>query len=448
MNKNAAKIVILAMTSLLILLIAISIKLNFTQKIPAVHTSPITNESTNTPKTTENTTPVPIMYKEISVLSVGDLIIHSPQLKSALDSTTGKYDFNRSFKYITKYVKDSDYSVINFETTLGGLSIFPYSGSVCFNTPDSILDAVKNAGFKMLLLSNNHSYDSSELGISRTPQKVREYGLDFVGVKESLDKKSYIIKDINGVKIAFLNYAYESDVENTGSVWLNARKVNPEVAPLIDTFNYNQKQTLYDEVGARVQEVKSQGADIVFLYIHWGNEYNMKPNVHQTIIAENFSDAGVDVIIGSHPHNLQPPAVISSKITGKDTICFYSMGNFLSNQRADEGMISLTTGHTEDGAMLKVFVRKYSDGKILVTKLDYVPTWVNKYSIGNNFSAFEIMPLPYAYDIFDSYTLGNTPNGVERAKNSWKRTEDMLSSMVTLYNKNVVLPYPEALQTK
>jgi len=448
MNKNAVRIIMLTMAFFLILLITISIKVNNSHKIPLASTSQIINNSTNTPEEEVKATDAPITYKEVSILSVGDLIIHSPQLRSAVDSTTGNYDFNRSFKYVTKYIKDSDYSVINFETTLGGESVYPYSGSVCFNTPDSILDAVKNAGFKMLLLANNHTYDSSELGVSLTPQKARENGLDFVGVKESIDKKAYVIKDVNGVKIAFLNYAYESDVENTGFVWLNARKVNADVAPLIDTFNYNQKQALYDEVAARVLEVKSQGADAVFLYIHWGNEYNLKPNDHQTIMAENLSDAGVDVIIGSHPHNLQPPAVIKSKKTGKDTICFYSMGNFLSNQRADEGMISLTTGHTEDGAMLKVYVRKYSDGKILVSKLSYVPTWVNKYSIGNNFSAFEIMPLPDAYSDPDGYTLNNTPNGIERAKSSFKRTEDMFSSIVTLYNKDIILPYPEALQVK
>jgi len=367
-------------------------------------------------------TPTGKEFEEVSIISVGDILVHSTQLTAQYDSQTGTYDFNNNFSFIAPYVKAADYAVANLETTLAGNEWRDYSGYPSFNSPDSLAEALKNAGFDMLLTANNHIYDSRVRGFYRTGQVLRDMGFDVIGTRLKNDEKKYLIKEIKGIKIGFLNYTYET-VRQNGKKSINGIVVDDEVAPLINSFDYDNKQAFYDEVEAQLTAMKNEGAEFFVVYIHWGNEYRTKQNSHQEEIAQNLCELGVDVIIGAHPHVLQPADVLYSYDTGKKTLCFYSLGNFISNQRIE--FMDIKTGHTEDGIMVKINIRKYRDGKVSLHSAEYVPTWVNMYKEEGK-RVYEILPLPAAINKPDEYNLNKINQGVKLAQNSYNRTKEII----------------------
>ena len=176
-------------------------------------------------------------------------------------------------------------------------------------------------------------------------------GFDVIGTRSDEEQKKYLIKDIKGIKVGFINYGYET-IRQNGKKALNGVVLDESVAPLVNSFDYDNKQAFYDEVEEILTSMKNEGAEFFVVYIHWGNEYRTKQNSHQEEIAQNLCELGIDVIIGAHPHVLQPADVITSEDTGKKTLCFYSLGNFISNQRIE--YMNLKTGHTEDGIMVKL----------------------------------------------------------------------------------------------
>ncbi|MDR0287930.1 MAG: CapA family protein [Clostridiales bacterium] len=438
-NKSRRKIVIYssAILTLVILFSFLSIWI-LDNEIENTKTTSGKDELSNMtaePIPTPEPTPEPPEFIDISLLSAGDIMFHTPQLISAYNDQTKTYNFMNYFQYVKPYISAADYAVANLETTLAGTDTFEYTGSVVFNTPDSALDPIKDAGFDMLLLANNHIYDTKELGLLRTQQKVREYGFDYIGAREDQSEKSYMIKDIKGIKIGFINYTYQSSTQEAGKVYINAIALKPETVPLLDSFDYDNKQAVYDEVAARVTEMRNQGADIIILYIHWGNEYNLVENDHQDIMAQNFCDAGVDIIIGGHPHVEQPIKTVVSTDGLHQTLCAYSLGNFISNQKREENL-PLKTGATEDGVMLTFNIRKLRSGETYVKSIDYIPTWVNRVPTGGNMMYdYQVLPLPMAINFPSKYGLDRTSDGISRAQESQIRTDGYFKQFVTEYNE-------------
>ena len=161
-----------------------------------------------------------------SILAAGDVMVHSPQLKAQYDSSTKTYNFDNNFKYVKKYIEKADYSLANLETTLAGNDVYPYSSYPMFNSPDELADSLKNAGFDLLSTINNHSYDKSDLGVSRTLKTLKEKGFDTVGTRENESDDDFLIKEINNIKVGFTSYSY-GDIKD-GIKYLNGIKVSKE----------------------------------------------------------------------------------------------------------------------------------------------------------------------------------------------------------------------------
>ena len=381
--------------------------------------------ATTEPPVTEP--PVPVKEKTVTIGSTGDVLIHKPIYQAAYSSSSGEYDFSNIFTYCSAEIEKCDYFVANLETTLAGTENGrSYSSYPCFNSPDSIADALKGAGVDCLLTANNHCYDSSAFGVTRTQQVVKEKGFDYVGTRMNETENKYFVKNVGGINFGFTCYTYETDPPKEGRKALNGILVDTETAPLINSFDYNKLDAFYTDLASQLSAMKREGADVLVVYLHWGNEYNLSENDYQRKIAQKLCDMGVDVIIGGHPHVVQPVDLISSTDSSHKTVCVYSMGNMVSNQR--RSYMSIKDGHTEDGMFFKMSFSKYSDGSVVFENIEVVPTWVHLYTSGGK-NVYNIVPLS---DNLDAAALGlnKSSNGLSLAKGSYERTMKLVSEGV------------------
>lgn len=348
--------------------------------------------------------------------STGDILIHSPILDAY--NFNGKYDFHEMFRYVKSYYQLYDYMVANLELTLGGTSR-PYSGYPTFNCPDSILDALSDSGVDMMTAANNHCFDLGEDAFFRTVKTLKKSRLDFIGTRQNKEDKPYIVKEINGIKIGMINYTYQTPTSD-GSKALNGIPVSKAAAPLINSFDYDRLDDFYKELSERISEMYSDGAEAIMVYMHWGNEYWLEPSTYQERIGQKLCDLGVDVIVGGHPHVVEPVELFRSDISHKQTICLYSMGNEVSNQRKDR--MDMTTGHTEDGLIFETTFERKKDGSVTLSDVNILPTWVNLYYGSEGRRHYEIIPLDKSQN-WSKFGLSGTAD----AEASYERTDKLVA---------------------
>lgn len=376
-------------------------------------------ESTTESLTDENGNPVLVSTAKIG--SAGDILIHKPILEAAYSSSDG-YNFDNIFTYVSPVIKSYDYFIANLEVTCGGKER-GYSSYPRFNTPDTIVDAAKKAGIDCLLTANNHCYDTREDGVLRTQEVIKNAGIDYTGTVSSPELNNYLVKEVNGIRFGFVCYTYETDCE-TGTA-LNGCKITDSAASLINTFHYQSLDKFYTKLASQLSAMQSKGADVLVVYLHWGEEYQLKQNSWQTTISQKLADMGVDVIVGGHPHVVQPIDLITSSNGEHKTVCLYSMGNFVSNQRRK--LMSLKDGHTEDGLVFEMNFSKYSDGSVKFDSINITPTWVHLYASGGK-NVYRITPL--GSDISSKageLGLNNSSNGLSLAQGSYERTMALVS---------------------
>lgn len=360
--------------------------------------------------------------KEITatVLNTGDILIHENVLNGARQAD-GSYSFANFYKAAKPYITSADYSVANLEVTLGGEAAGRYRGYPEFNCPDSLLDYLKADGFDMLLTANNHSLDTGLAGLKRTVNRVKLSGLDFLGTKETTDDPTYVVKDINGIKIGMVAYTYGTNSSASGA------------GELINYFSSANLPSFYVEAQAVIDDMKQNGAEAIVFYMHWGNEYHTKPNTYQKAVAQQLCNMDVDVIVGGHPHVLQPIELLHSEDSQNTTVCLYSMGNSISNQRIVEMTGVCETGHTEDGVLFSYTFTKDSDGDVALTAVDIIPTWVDRYGTSGNYQ-YTMYPLENA-DMANSYGLDDAT--VQEAKASYERTKQIIAVGLTECQKHL-----------
>ncbi|MCM1319201.1 MAG: CapA family protein [Muribaculaceae bacterium] len=274
---------------------------------------------------------------EATLLFVGDAMQHQDQLDRAKILGNAQYDYTECFTLIAPTIRSADYAVVNLEVPLGG-GKGGYTGFPCFSAPDAFAVALKDAGFDLFLTANNHTLDRSDAGLRRTIQVLDSLKVDHTGTfanKQARSKLVPFIKDVNGIKIAFLNYTY-------GTNGLEA-KDGAEVA-LLD------KQ----QIAAEIKAARDNGAELVAVMPHWGVEYVLTENAWQRDMAQFMIDEGADLIIGGHPHVIQPMKVIHSDKHDKDVLVVYSLGNFISNMK---------TNDTRGGALVTVQVERPENGE-------------------------------------------------------------------------------------
>jgi hypothetical protein len=343
--------------------------------------------TTVTEKTTETrvteTEPVTIKETEpeikedirtISILGVGDVMSHDQNIKSAYDSKTGEYSYKEVFKYVKPVIESVDFAIANLETVTAGEEAKGYTGYPSFNTPASILDALKYAGFDMIVTANNHSIDRGKTGIIKTIDELDKRDMLHTGTYKSPESR-VTYTEVNGFKIAIMAYTYGCN----GNL---PRLSKEEQKYMVNILSENR-------IKEDIKKAKSDKADIVIVYLHWGVEYMREPQKSQEKMAMNLFECGADIIFGTHPHVVQKSEVIN--IDGRNRYIIYSMGNYYSNFRRSSKFKS----YTEDGVMPiinyeKDFAKEGSTAEL--KSVTHIPTWVDKY-YKNSKLVYHILPI-------------------------------------------------------
>ena len=322
-----------------------------------------------------------------TVGSMGELLMHTPVMNSCAQPD-GSYDFSPMFRYVKPVLAENDYNTIGLETTFSG-GFFTLSATSSFNCPDQLAESVKDAGYDMLVTANNHCADHTITGITRTLDIVHAAGLTAIGTRISTNEPRYQIVEINDIKIGMACYTYTTLVDDSGRPKLNGGTPldRPE---LVNYFDYNSLDSFYEEVKSILESMQADGAETNMFFVHWGTEYELSPDYRQTQIAQKLCDLGVQVIVGGHPHVVQPISLLQSQTDPtRKTICINSLGSAMSNQRrSNNGHIS--TPHTEDGALFRMTFEKYSDGTVYAAAVDVIPIWIILRESSNTYS---ILPL-------------------------------------------------------
>lgn len=290
--------------------------------------------------------------KRVKVMANGDLLIHDLLYLSAYQADTDSYDFNSMFEKITPLLKQADLTMADFEGTIS--AEFPLGGYPIFNAPREIADAVKNAGYDIVSLANNHIVDSHSTGIDSTYHAFADLGLDVIGVNV-LDDQPMLVKEVNGIKFAFLAYSY-------GFNGMDAVLTQEE---------YDRKLEPLNEANIEADIKKAEEvADVTIIYPHMGIEYLLEPTQEQIDLYHKMIDWGADVVFGNHPHVIEPTEVVQKD--GLDKFILYSMGNFLSNQRLE----TVDNIWTERGVLMEVNFIQEGDNPVKIESLVPHPTWV------------------------------------------------------------------------
>lgn len=427
-NKKNKIVIFTALVSVFFCCIVFSVMSMTSGGTPTMPTDP-SNTTTTQPETTVPAEPYVVSTATIG--SAGDVLIHKPIFENALQNG-GEYNFDHLFTYCRSVIQGCDYFVANLETTLGGTDGRTYKGYPRFNSPDAIVSSLKKAGVDCLLTANNHTFDTNGAGVLRTQQVISNAKLDYIGTQKNETDKTYLVKEVNGISFGLACYTYETKTTE-GRKALNGIVVDTETAKIINSFNYEKLDEFYTELKNDMKNMKSEGAEVIAVYLHWGNEYQTTQNDTQKKIAQKLCDMGVDVIIGGHPHVVQPVDILTSENGKHQTVCVYSMGNMVSNQR--RSYMGLKTGHTEDGLIFKMTFSKYSDGTVTFDKIKCVPTWVHYYSEGGK-KVHAVVPLNSKLDEKASELgLNKTSDGLKNAKQSYERTMALVGEGEKKINK-------------
>ena len=264
--------------------------------------------------------------RTLTLVAVGDIMMHTPVSQSA-HQPDDSYDFRPHFQYVRPIFQNADLVLGNLETPLAG---GPLSGYPAFNGPDDLIDSLKWAGFSALTLANNHSLDKGWKGLQRTAELVRDRDIMYVGAYLSAeDRARPRIFSAGGLKVGLLGYTYgvNGGWEYPGGESWRLNFVDEEI------------------MRADLAALKAAGADFMVVNVHFGDEYQRKPNRRQLALTQSLFEAGADLIIGHHPHVIQP-GVLRHRGADGDQAAVFSLGNFISNQRdryTDQGL--MVTAH-------------------------------------------------------------------------------------------------------
>lgn len=287
----------------------------------------------------------------ISVVAVGDLLMHNTVIKSG-DQGDGSYNYDFMYEPIRPILDQADYSWLTMECTLAGAES-EYTGYPLFNSPDALAESLKNGGIDLVVTSSNHCLDRGESGARRTLDVLHEQGLDTIGTyKSAEDARKFLIKDLQGIKVGFLSYTYDTNgIPIPEDVWVS----------MMD----------HDKIVEDIEKLQPQ-VDFLVLIMHWGEEYGTYPTEEQQEWAQEFLESGADAIIGSHVHVVQPDQEM--EIDGQKKYVIYSMGNSLGNQNGVD---------RNSGVIVRLNITKpEKDGRAVLSSVDTIPSFSQIYSDG------------------------------------------------------------------
>ena len=302
-----------------------------------------------------NNDSITLSANTVKLLFVGDVMGHITQTDGAWrDGGDTCHNYIPTFQWIKDYVSSADIAVANLELTLAGA---PYAGYPQFSSPDALAAALKDAGFNTLVTANNHTLDRGKAGLERTIHILDSIYVSRTGsFKNQTDRDTCypLIIEKNNFRIALLNYTY-------GTNGLAVEQ--PNIVNYIDTV----------QILADIIKAQNMQADYIISYMHWGDEYSAKENKNQRQIANFLAQNGCNLIIGAHPHVIQPIEKIA--VAPDDSVpVAYSLGNFISNQR---------DRYRDGGIALEITLTKNNGVKI--ESLTYEPIWALRYQTGKGY---------------------------------------------------------------
>ena len=307
-------------------------------------------ENTINEKNNENETDI-----TFTLCAIGDVMCHNTQYWDAYNHSTKKYDFSYVFDEINTYTKNADITVASLETSFAGEER-GYSNYPTFNSPDNLAYSLRDIGIDVISTAGNHCLDMGFSGLSRTIDVLDDAKISHLGTyKTQEDQDKILFKYVKGVKIAFINYTYGTNgipVPNNKEFCVN----------LIDK----------NLIKKHIKTAQSENADVIIACMHWGTEYRTTPNDEQKELADFLFQNGVDIILGNHPHTLEP--MEKREITledGSTKECFviYALGNFICDQNAD---------NTRNSIILNLTLTKHTNGKLSIDEVNYVPIYMYK----------------------------------------------------------------------
>jgi len=305
----------------------------------------------------------------LTLMFIGDVMSHMPQVDAAR-LEDGTYDYAPCYRFLAPYIASADLCIANMEVPLAGV---PYSGYPQFSCPDNMMSQLFDAGVDVFLTSNNHTCDKGAKGIRRTIQVMDSLGIPHVGTyldSADFQQRNPLIVEKNGFRIAVLNYTYGTN---------GIPAPNPFIVNLLDSA------AIARDV-ARARELK---ADYIVVMPHWGIEYARHQNKEQSGYARYMYECGADMVIGGHPHVVQPITLENRNGYGvAQRVTAYSLGNFVSNQRKR---------YTDGGIIVKCEMVRDTNGTIRITNYEYLPYWVYKGTCQGKYQ-YHILPAKHAVE--------------------------------------------------
>ena len=299
----------------------------------------------------------------IRLIFAGDVMGHETQLNGAWrDGGDSYYNFAPTFEGVKEYVSSADLAIANFEVTLAGE---PFTGYPAFSSPNALAVALQEAGFDIFLTANNHILDYGVKGFEKTIHTLENLGVTYTGTfMDSLQwRADYpLIMEKKGFRLAFLNYTYGTNM---------TKAKPPIIVNYIDTVR----------MAADLHKARLMNADYIIACVHWGEEYKNNENQEQRQIAGFLARNGCDLIVGAHPHVVQPIKKIAGN-TSDSVLVAYSLGNFISNQR---------WRYSDGGIMLDVTLTK-TNGIVRLNSYRYEPFWVHRFP-ENGVPVYRMIPV-------------------------------------------------------
>ncbi|MBL7826270.1 MAG: CapA family protein [Saprospiraceae bacterium] len=306
----------------------------------------------------------------LRLIFAGDVMGHTPQIASAEVVKNQKYNYEPCFRYVKPIIEDADVAIANLELTLPGKP--PYTGYPMFRSPDELAVALKNAGFDVLVTANNHSNDSRGAGVTNTIKTLEETKFLHTGTfTDARDRSAHypLMVYKKGFKIAILNYTY-----GTNGVPTEA----PTIVNLIDK----------DQMAKDLAEAVARKPHYIIAIMHWGLEYQLTENAEQRDLAQFLIKNGADMVIGAHPHVVQP--IRNEQVTmpdgsRKEALVVYSLGNFISNQQQP---------NTDGGILFQVdLLKKRGSPEVTVGANGIIPIWRYIHKPATGKSTFYALPV-------------------------------------------------------
>ena len=307
------------------------------------------NNLTNKLENTQNTEIVEETIQTANISAVGDILCQMDMIEDA--NNGNGYDFSHMFNEITQYVKNSD---LTFGTLETNFTDNDFSGVGKYNSPIEFLTATKNSGVNLVSVAHNHELDYGIDGLNTTVQKIQEAGMNITGLKNNPENENKeftgLIKDVNGIKIAFLGYTYGLS---------NEQELSDEEKSMANIYT--------DELATKDLEYAKENSNFIIVMMHWGNVNESTISDEQRNIAQFLIDNGADIILGSHPSVVEPMEIVQNG-EGKNILVAYSLGNYISSLKYEDANLEL---------VLNIEIAKNVDSdKAVLQRVDYTPIYM------------------------------------------------------------------------